>query len=339
MAYDPDAMAKRAPSCVAIMTVLCAVSAAHADQPPVQPEPAELPPDEPVSPQPPVGPGPATPPPTDSSPVARSGWAWTATATLGAGSIRVFSASGATVGSFDLAAGAFMTPHVAIGGRFASAFVVDGPSMAGTLGPDIVVSLTDQLWVSGGGGLAFLAGSGLALKGVGLDARVGVTFLQNDVSPTVSAGFTAIALSGADGESQNPAFLVVSVMAGVQLRAESASRSGSSIPLDRRNIGTTLVVAGALSEVTALIVGSHALDLRDQARRSGCNDDLSGCNDSALPIAESAYHYSNVATAFFVAGLAGLGAGIYLRLTAPHAVTVSPSLGPANAGAAVSGSF
>jgi hypothetical protein len=93
--------------------------------------------------------------------------------------------------------------------------------------------------------------------------------------------------------------------------------------------------------VAALVLGAHAMSLRNDARDAGCQDDLTHCPASALPTAETAYSSAKRATILFAVGTLAIGAGIYVRLTAPraHAVSLSPALGPDTAGAALSGTF
>ena len=106
-------------------------------------------------------------------------------------------------------------------------------------------------------------------------------------------------------------------------------------------MSNTLLVTGAIVDVSALVVGAYAMSLRDDARSEGCRDDLTHCPPAALSPANSAYSAAATATVMFGIGTIVAGVGVYLRLTetSPRAVTVSPTIGAGTAGAMLSGSF
>jgi hypothetical protein len=219
----------------------------------------------------------------------------------------------------------FVMPRLAMGGR-ASALMVDGHYL-GVVGPNAQLWITDQLWMSAGGGIMFGAASATVLN-----ARVGMTFLREPVAPMVAVELTRLSFDGGSAS-------MFSLVAGVQYGA--APRLDDSVPSERRDRGTTLVSAGAMLDVVALYAGARAISLRDRARIEGCQDNLAACPPGALTTAQSAYHYAMASTVLFALGSAGIGVGIYLRLTAPagSAVTVAPAVDPTHAGATIQGSF
>ena len=108
-----------------------------------------------------------------------------------------------------------------------------------------------------------------------------------------------------------------------------------------RKVANTLLVTGAIIDVSALVLGAYAMSLRDDARAAGCRDDLSHCPPAALSTAGSAYDAASRATVLFGIGTIVAGVGVYLRVTAqdPRAVSVSPMIGAGAGGAMLSGSF
>jgi hypothetical protein len=267
---------------------------------------------------------------------------WLVNGSVGIG-VPYTSSFGGPLTAFDIGVRHAASPDLAIGGRVVSAALLGDGVYFGVIGPDAQFWVSDHVWLGGGGGAALLVPHG-GLIGAGVHGRVGASLSRSGLSPTISAGFVTTILPGED-ESDSGLFTVFSVQAGVQfggLPAHAAVREVPDQPGDaRRRHGAVLIGVGTVAELGALIVGTRAMRLRDEARSYGCNDDLSGCNRDALPTAERAYDYANVATGLFVAGAAAIGVGVYLRLTASDnsATTVSPTVSNDAAGATIGGRF
>jgi hypothetical protein len=177
----------------------------------------------------------------------------------------------------------------------------------------------------------------------------------------VNAVHDSLRLTYADGHTQD---LEIAVSAGsvetIIIPGVATAQEKNPEPRDeppppnsvlhtRRWIGIGVAGAGVLSLGISVWAGLDARSKRDEARKLSCNDDLSMCPPEALGIANAAQSRGNLSTGFFIGGLALVGAGVVVWLTAPtgqslrsateNAWHVTPAIGHDHAGVVIDHGF
>lgn len=168
----------------------------------------------------------------------------------------------------------------------------------------------------------------------------------------VRAADTAFDLGICYQKASQAAFMVAHELAQVPDKFEAPiSPAGTAIPEERgasagktqRTVGLVIGGAGVVGLVTATITALMAKSAFDSA--SSCDSiGSSACASSQIDQSRSAVHLGNISTISFLTGVAAVGAGTVVFLTAPKsrsgegtAVGVAPAA--AGAGLSIAGRF
>jgi hypothetical protein len=107
----------------------------------------------------------------------------------------------------------------------------------------------------------------------------------------------------------------------------------------QRMAGMILGGAGIVGVAVGSVFGLVSKTTYDYALGSECGGNANACSAQGARDGQSAHGQATVATVGFVAGLALLGGGAALYFTAPHGVSVGPTVGGDGSGLQVKGAF
>jgi len=107
----------------------------------------------------------------------------------------------------------------------------------------------------------------------------------------------------------------------------------------QRMVGLALGGAGVVGVVVGSIFGLASKSTYDHALGSECVNNANTCSAQGAQDGKTAHDQATVSTVGFVAGLALLGGGAALYFTAPHGLSVGPTVGSEGAGLRATGAW
>lgn len=183
-------------------------------------------------------------------------------------------------------------------------------------------------------------------EGVTLSVAGHAVPVAPDVRETVDPGQIVVEAKLADASGFSK---TVSVAAGATVTVEVPGVVAAAEPVEpqgrrRKNrvyAAYTLGGIGVASLTTGIVIGFLARsDYRAQIDAGHCTDESPPhCDEIGYPAQKDAVALANIGTGFGVAGLALIGAGAVVFLTAPRDVAVTPTVSERSAGLTVVGRF